>query len=1353
VKSFPGARFRRILVMAAAAALPLAALALPASGTAAQAGEAAVTAADTASCPWLNQSLSVQQRVSMLMAQMTLADKISMVTGAGTSQPYVFEIAAIPSLCIPAIGEEDGPLGVGDGLTGVTQMPSAASVAASFDPSLAYQYGQVVGSEEHAKGAMVDLGPTVNIDRDPRWGRSFEAYTEDPYLNSALAVADVDGVQSTGEMAQIKHFAVYNQETNRNAPADDAIVSARAEQEIYLPAFYAGTTEAHAASVMCAYSYINGQAACQNQYLLQTNLRTDWGYPGFVTSDYGATHSTVPSADAGMDQEMPSAQFYGPALQSAVQDGQVSMATLNGMVSPILTEMFKFNEFNDPPTGSTSTVVTTPAHQAVSTSVAEAGTVLLKNAGATLPLSANGGGSVAVIGPAASAAPVDTGGGSAHVTSTFNVTPLQGIQAAAGAGTTVNYVQGLPTDTSLSPIPSADLTPAYAATGYGGSYTGTLTAPETGTYVLAFQNPGSYNATNLYLDGKEILSNPGTPPVSTYSVGVDLTAGQTYTLSLSGSGPSADLSWATPSDLAPGIAQAVAAAKSATTAVVVVSDDTESEAADRASLNLPSAQNELISAVAAANPHTVVVVDAGAPVTMPWIDQVSSVVDAWYPGESNGTALASVLFGQTDPSGHLPVTFPTDLSQVPASTPAEFPGTGGEVQYSEGIDVGYRYYDANNETPLFPFGYGLSYTTFRYSNLSVTPEQVQNGTSNPGTPACGCNGQSGRQVTVSATVTNTGTAAGSDVAQLYLNDPAAAGEPPRQLKGFQKVALKSGQSTTVHFTLSGQDLSYWDDAANGWVLPDGTFGVYVGDSSAMANLPLRGQFTVDRTVGARYATVSAPATVTPGSPATVTATLVNHGDYVMPQARFALQVPAGWTASSPAPVTVAPGQTVTEHFRVTAPAGAQPGASTLQLTISSTAGGSGPASVVKASATVTVPYPSLTAAYNNTGISDNSDVAAADYDGDGDSYSAQALAAGTPTPLTPGGPVTVGGTTLTWPSAAAGAPDNVVAGGQTVALSGSGTDLGFLGASQNGTASGTVAVHYTDGSSQSFNLNMADWYANSPAVGNQLLTTTSDWNFTSSTQTDHAVSVYFASVPLQSGKQVSSVTLPILSNAGGTTAMHIFSMAIGSGTPTTGAPYSSLAAAYDNVGITDNADPAPGNFDGTGESYSAQALAAGTPTPLTAGGQATVGGTTFTWPTAVGTNDDVIADGQTIDLSGSGTDLGFLGAGAFGAASGTGTITYTDGSTQSYSLAMADWYNNAAVAGDDVATTTTSWNFSSSTQTDHPVSIYFASVPLEAGKTVASVTLPTVSASAGDEINALHVFAMAIGSGTPTTSG
>ncbi len=834
--SIRGSRTKRLPGMAAAAFLAVllpAGLATAASASAgsASAGSApargaARAAASSASCPWLNQSLTVAQRVRMLLARMTLADKINMVTGAGTSQPYVFYISAIPSLCIPAMGEEDGPVGVGDGLTGVTELPSAVSLAATWDRVLATQYGQVVGSEERGKGAMINLGPTVNIDRDPRWGRSFEAYTEDPYLNSALTVSDIDGVQSQGEMSQVKHFALYNQETNRNTPADDVIVSQRAEHEIYLPAFWAATKQAHASSVMCSYSTINGQYACQNDYLLHTTLDQRWAFPGFVTSDYGATHSTVASADAGNDQEMPSAVYYGPALQAAVQAGQVSLATLNGMVSRILTELFRFNEFNNPPTGTTSATVTTPAHQATSAAVAEAGTVLLKNGGGTLPLKAAGGGSVAVIGPAASASPTYTGGGSAYVTAPFHVTPLQGIQAAAGTGTSVSYTQGLPTDTSLTLIPSSALSPAYAPTGFGGSYTGTLTAPETGTYVLAFENPcGCYSSVDLSLDGEELLANPGTPPVSTYSVGVNLVAGQTYTLQLSGGGESASLSWATPSDLAPGIAAAVAAAKAAATAVVVVSDDTETEAADRAGLNLPSAQNELISAVAAANPHTVVVVDAGAPVAMPWLSQVASVVDAWYPGESNGTALASVLFGQTDPSGHLPVTFPDSLSQVPASTPAQFPGVNGKVLYSEGIDVGYRYYDAHHETPLFPFGYGLSYTSFRFSNLRITP-------------------QAGRQVAVSATITNTGRVAGSDVAQLYLSDPAAATEPPRQLKGFQKVTLRPGQSATVRFSLNSHDLSYWNSAANGWVVPAGQFGVYVGDSSALAGLPLHGGFTM-----------------------------------------------------------------------------------------------------------------------------------------------------------------------------------------------------------------------------------------------------------------------------------------------------------------------------------------------------------------------------------------------------------------------------------------------------------------------------------------------------------------------------
>ncbi|HEY4703823.1 MAG TPA: glycoside hydrolase family 3 C-terminal domain-containing protein, partial [Streptosporangiaceae bacterium] len=500
-------------------------------------------------------------------------------------------------------------------------------------------------------------------------------------------------------------------------------------------------------------------------------LRDAWNFPGFVTSDYGALHN-VDGATDGTDQEQPFSDFFGPTLQADVENGTIPRSTLNTMVQRILTEMFRFNLIAKPLTGTTSTPVTTPAHQAVGRDVAETGTTLLKNSGSVLPL-ASGGSGVAVIGPAASAAVTYGGGGSAAVLPSATVSPLQGLQAAAGSGTPVSYTQGLPTDTSLPAIPAANLSPAYAPTAFGGTYTGTLTAPATGTYVLAITNDcGCYTPTYLTLGGKQIIDDPSTPPVHTYSVAVNLTAGQTYTVGISGA--SSALTWGTPSALAPGLTAAAAAAKSAKTAVVVVSDDTESEATDRLSLNLPSAQDELIAAVAAANPHTVVVINAGAPVAMPWLNQVAGVVDAWYPGQSSGTALASVLFGQTDPSGHLPVTFPASLAQVPASTTAQFPGDGTTVQYSEGLDVGYRWYNTKDIQPLFPFGYGLSYTSFKYRGLQVTRAA-------PGT----------QDVQVSATVTNTGHRSGADVAQLYVTLPASAGEPPRQLKGFQRVSLRS----------------------------------------------------------------------------------------------------------------------------------------------------------------------------------------------------------------------------------------------------------------------------------------------------------------------------------------------------------------------------------------------------------------------------------------------------------------------------------------------------------------------------------------------------------------------------------
>jgi beta-glucosidase len=697
-------RARIAMVVLVTAAAPF----LAAYGTAPPAGAA------PAACPWVGSTAPISQRVSQLLAKMSVSQEVSLLTGASGSR-YVGFIPAIGSLCIPALNLEDGPAGVGDGMTGVTQLPAPVDVAATWDSSAELSYGQVIGAEQMAKGSTVDLGPTINLVRDPRWGRAFESVSEDPYLNGTLGAADIRGVQSAGEMAQVKHLAVYNQETNRNTPSDNAIVAARTLQEIYLPAFRAAVQQGAASSVMCSYSTVNGTYACQNPYLLTTALRQQFGYTGFVTSDWGATHATAASANAGLNMDMPGNDgFYGSALASAVSSGSVPKATLDSLTSQVLAQMFAFGLFDKAPSGSPSQTATSPAHVTAARQLAEEGTVLLKNGGSLLPFGP-GVSSIAVIGTDASTSPQTDGGGSAGVNSSGTVTPLQGITSRAGSGIKVSY------------------------------------------------NDGS------------------------------------------------------------SASSAASLAASSSVAVVFVSKG-ESEGSDLSNIDLSSADNSLISAVAAANPRTVVVLNTGSAVTMPWLSQVAGVLEAWYPGQEDGNAIAALLFGDVNPSGHLPVTFPASLSQVPASTTAQWPGTGGTVQYSEGLDVGYRWYDANNLTPLFPFGYGLSYTTFSFSNLSVGALTK------------------GGAATVTATVTNTGSRAGADVAQLYVTDPAASGEPPRQLEGFARVNLQPGQSTTVTFPLTQASLQYWNASSSAWVTSTGSYTISVGDSDR--NLPLTGTLAV-----------------------------------------------------------------------------------------------------------------------------------------------------------------------------------------------------------------------------------------------------------------------------------------------------------------------------------------------------------------------------------------------------------------------------------------------------------------------------------------------------------------------------
>ena len=1103
-------------------------------------------------CPWVGQHASPAQRAAEVLAKMTLDQKIQMVHG-DSSSPYAGQIPAIAALCIPALNLEDGPGGVGDGMTGVTQLPAPVSAAASWDPSLVSQYGSVIGDEQWGKGANVDLGPTVNIVRDPRWGRAFESYGEDPYLAGQIGVADIDGIQSQGVLAQVKHLAAYNQETNRNTAADNAIVDPRTLNEIYLPQFQAAVQQGKAASVMCSYSTINGSPACQNDYLQNTKLKDQWNFPGFVTSDWGATHSTVDSANNGLDMEMPDDQFFGANLETAVQAGQVPLSRLNDMVTRILTEEFRFGLFERAATGSPSAVVTSAAHTAVAQNVAEQGTVLLKITNSALPLNTKTTTSIAVIGDDAGPDALTVGGGSAAVSASSIVTPYQGIQSRAGSGVNVQYAQGsypaggqLPVvdptyfgsgltaqyynNMTLSGTPVLTRTdpnvnfdwgpnsavspgPGVNATQWSVKWTGTITAPVTGSYTYSLT---SDDGSRLFVNGTQLIDNWRDQGSNTETGTVTLTAGQSVPVEIDyyqdGGDDLVNLGWQIPGQPTP-LDQAVALAKSSSTAVVFASDF-ESEGSDLSGIDLSTEQNQLISAVAAVNPNTIVVLNTGSAVTMPWVDSVKSVLEAWYPGQQDGTAIASVLFGDTNPSGKLPVTFPKSLADVPATTAAQWPGVNGQVDYSEGLDVGYRWYDAKDIAPLFAFGSGLSYTSFAFSHLKLGPGNL------------GPNGQE----TITADVTNTGKRAGADVAQLYLSEPTSAGEPPKQLKGFQKVQLNPGQTKQVHFTLSAHDVSYWDSNAQDWTVAAGHYQVLLGDASD--NLPLAGGFAVSQTTGPRYVKVTSPSLQTPGSTATVSATFTNGSTETVRNTALKLAAPAGWTVTAvPGQPggTVGAGKSVSASWQVTAPANATAGTATLTSTASYQGG------KTTGTATESVPYASFAAALNNTGISDDANPTGANFDGGGYSYSAQALAS---VGVTPGNPV--GTTGFTWPNAPVASQDNVVTSGQSIALSGAGSTLGFLGTGTFGTSSGQVTVTYTDGSTSTGTVALPDWYSNAATTGTTLVATTPHWNVppTSTLDPNHQVSIYDTTIPLTAGKTVAAITLPNNSD------LHLFAMAI-----------------------------------------------------------------------------------------------------------------------------------------------------------------------------------------------------------------
>jgi beta-glucosidase len=717
--------------------------------------QSAKTTAVPASAPYKDASLPAEKRVADLLSRMTLEEKATMLSGSGW-----MESAPVERLGIPAIKMADGPLGVrswagSSAITGVrgakrhvlsTSFPAGVAMAATWNPELVRREGQAIGQEVKALGRDMILGPTVNINRVPLWGRNFEGYGEDPYLSARLGVAYVEGVQSEGVIPSVKHFDANNQEFERHRI--DEQIDARTLHEIYLPAFKAAVQEADAWSVMSAYNKVNGVQCAESTELLTDILKKEFGFKGFVISDWGSTYSTAATVNAGMDLEMPGGQpmkdwstlpnfkevgngagwLTADKVLAEVKAGQINEATLDDNVGRILRAIFLSGIYDHPHMGGGE--VNTPAQAAVALQAATESIVLLKNSASLLPLDEKKIHSIAVIGPNAGVARTG-GGGSSLVQPKYAIAPLEGIQKRAGSGVEVKFALG---------------------------------------------------------------------------VGMD------------GEDPAQD----TPEARARLLKEAVDAAAHADVAVVVVGryEKIEREDFDVKTMDLPAGQNELIEAVEQANPRTIVVLNTGDPVTMTkWIDKTPALVDMWYGGQEAGTALASILFGDANPSGKLPVSLPKEWKDTPAY--GNYPGVNLKVNYAEGIYVGYRYYDTKNMEPLFPFGFGLSYTTFEYSDLRVIPLTETAG-----------DHIGAKSTAVTLVVKNTGTRPGAEVVQLYVHDGhSKIDRPVHELKAFKRVELKPGQERLVHFHLNRADLSYWSPEKKDWVAEPGTFEIQVGASS------------------------------------------------------------------------------------------------------------------------------------------------------------------------------------------------------------------------------------------------------------------------------------------------------------------------------------------------------------------------------------------------------------------------------------------------------------------------------------------------------------------------------------------
>jgi len=793
-----------------------------------------------------NRTADVEKRVEDLLGRMTLEEKIDMIGGHKE-----FFILPNERLGIPAIKMADGPLGVRN-YGEATAFPAGIAIAASWNVDLMHAVGTAVGKEARSKGVHIMLAPGVNIYRAPMCGRNFEYFGEDPYLASRIAVAYVRGVQSQGVVTTAKHFAANNQEYDRNNVSSD--MDERTLQEIYLPTFKAAVTEGGSGAVMTSYNLINGVHASQNGHLLRDILKGQWKFDGIVMSDWGSTYDGVAAANAGLDLEMPAGEFMNRAtLLPAIKSGKVKEPTIDDKIRRMLRVMFRMGFFDRPQTDTTLPIYN-PDSRLIALQAAREGSVLLKNANGALPLDRSSIRSVAVIGPGAHPA-VPGAGGSSRVGPFRSVSILDGMVQTAGPGIRVYYHQGVTEDqealfaTSTYSIDNEqglrgeyfrnmtlegkpefvrvdkridfnwDQSPAdnFPRELFSVRWTGTIRPEKSAAYNFVVRGDDGFR---LYIDDKLIINEWRDQATTTVLGSSDLLANRNYRVRLeyyqNKGGADIAFGW--------GIAKrslqqdAITLAKRTDAAVVCVgfNDRTEGEGSDRP-FNLTEEENDLIKSVAMVNRRTIVVLTAGGNVKMTdWIDNIGALLHVWYPGQEGGTAVSEILFGDVNPSGKLPASFEKRWEDNACFKSYYDEDNDKRVRYAEGVFVGYRHFDKDGVEPMFPFGYGLSYTTFEYSNLALSATKLRKGES----------------LGVSFDIANTGKIAGAEIAQVYVRQlKPSEPRPVKELKGFTRVYLKAGEKKQVSVTLDDGAFSYFNSGKNAWVTEPGDFEVIVGSSS------------------------------------------------------------------------------------------------------------------------------------------------------------------------------------------------------------------------------------------------------------------------------------------------------------------------------------------------------------------------------------------------------------------------------------------------------------------------------------------------------------------------------------------